>query len=181
LATRSYGVGTVADLADYYRHCRSARAHPRIAELVEAGRSARGASGGWREAAFLYCGAKAPARIDASALLSPFDPVIWLRGGVPARLFEFDYRSRFLCPPRRGSGGVMCCRSCWGRLVARVIEADRAGRRLLVLSAHLEEGEEVDRVAGALAAELRTMAGGWVGAGGVGRRGELARALKAAM
>jgi len=50
-----------------------------------------------------------------------------------------------------------------------------------VLSAHLEEGEEVDRVAGRwrLSCELWRVAG--VGAGGVGRRGELARALKAAM
>jgi uncharacterized protein len=69
------------------------------------------------------------------------------------------------------------------RLVARVdLRADRAARRLIVAAAFLEVGTEPDRVAAALAAELRTMAA-WLGldAIAVGRRGDFARPLAAAL
>ena len=44
------------------------------------------------------------ASIDAAALLSPFDPVVWERGRT-ARLFEFDYRIEIFVPrPQRKFG-----------------------------------------------------------------------------
>ena len=182
LAARAYGVGTVADFADYYR-MPVREAHPRIAELVEAGELCEVRVEGWREAAFLYRGAKAPARIDVAALLSPFDPVVWYRRRT-ARLFEFDYRFEIFVPAEKRKWGCYVLPFLLGeRLVARVdLKADRVGRRLMVLSAHLEEGVEVGGVAEALARELRTMAG-WLGLEPVvvGRRGALAKALRVAV
>ncbi len=68
------------------------------------------------------------------------------------------------------------------RVVARVdLKADRAGGRLLVLSAHLEERAKSGPVARALAEELRTLAN-WISLEGVAveRKGSLAKALAAA-
>ncbi|MGH6631172.1 MAG: winged helix-turn-helix domain-containing protein, partial [Burkholderiales bacterium] len=75
MAARSYGVGTAADLADYYRMpIKEARA--RIAELAAAGNLRQVQVEGWREPAYLHPKAKLPGEINASALLSPFDPVV---------------------------------------------------------------------------------------------------------
>src|SRR5262249_3999871 len=62
LASRSHGVGTAADLADYYRMpVRAAR--PRIAELAQAGELREVRIEGWREPAYIHSEARAPARI----------------------------------------------------------------------------------------------------------------------
>jgi uncharacterized protein YcaQ len=179
LAARSYGVGTAADLADYYRMpIRAARL--RIAELVDAGELGEVGIEGWREPAYLHPAARLPRRIDAATLLSPFDPVVWYRPRA-ARLFDFDYRFEIFVPPARRRWGCYVLPFLLGdRLVARVdLKADRAGRRLLVLAAYLERGAEPGAVADALAAELRILAD-WLGLGGivVGRRGNFATALR---
>jgi uncharacterized protein YcaQ len=181
LAVRSHGVGTAADLADYYRMpIREARL--RIAELVEAGDLRAAQVEGWREPAYLHPKAKLPGRIEASALLSPFDPVVWYRPRA-ARLFDFDYRIEIFTPQEKRRWGYYVLPFLLGdRLVARVdLKADRAGRRLLVLAAYIETGAQPDSVADALAAELWTMAG-WLGLDSVSveRRGGFARALAAA-
>ncbi|MCW1957518.1 MAG: winged helix DNA-binding domain-containing protein, partial [Mycobacterium sp.] len=68
-----------------------------------------------------------------------------------------------------------------GELVARVdLKADRAAGVLRVIGAFIEPGRAPERVAAALAGELRSMAG-WLGLGQVtvGRRGDLVSALRA--
>src|SRR5258708_449806 len=87
-AARAHAIGTTADLADYYRmSIREAR--PRIAELVEAGDVREVQVEGIREPSYLHKEARAPQRINAAALLSPFDPVGWFRRRA-SQLFGFD-------------------------------------------------------------------------------------------
>ena len=182
LAARSHGVGTAGDLADYYRMpVREARL--RLAELVEAGELREVRVEGWREVAYLHPQAKRPRRIDASALLSPFDPVIWYRERAE-RLFDFEYRIEIYVPSAQRRWGYYVLPFLLGdHLVARVdLKADRKQGRLLVQAAHIEPSTDPDEVAPALARELRTLAS-WHGLDSVsvGRRGGFARMLAAAV
>ena len=178
LAARSHGVGTAGDLADYYR-MPIGEARPRIAEMVAAGDLREVRVEGWREPAYLHPEAQLPRRIDGSALLSPFDPVVWYRARA-ARLFNFDYRIEIYVPRAKRKWGYYVLPFLLGdRLVARVdLKADRKERRLLVLAAYLEPDAEPGTVATALTAELRTMAR-WLQLDGVivRRHGDLASAL----
>jgi uncharacterized protein YcaQ len=165
-AARAHGLGTAADLADYFRMpVREAR--PRLDELVEAGELRTVRVEGWREPAYLDPAARAPRRIDAAALLSPFDPLVWFRPRAQ-RLFGFEYRFEIFTPPDRRRWGCYVLPFLLGeRLAARVdLKSDRPARRLRVAAAHLEPGAEPGPVAGALAAELRLLAG-WLGLDGV--------------
>jgi uncharacterized protein len=182
IAAQAYGVGTLSDLADYFRMLgRDAR--PRLAELVEAGELLAVRVEGWREPAYLHAEARAPSRIAASALLSPFDPVVWFRARAK-RLFDFDFRFEIFVPREKRRWGCYVLPFLSGeRLVARVdLKSDRKKRQLRVLAAYLEPENEAEGVTMALAAELRTLAG-WLGLDGVTveRRGDLARALGTAV
>ena len=181
-AARAHGVGAAADLADYYRMpIREAR--PLLVELVAAGEVRQVRVEGWRETAYLHREAASPGHINAAALLSPFDPVIWYRDRA-ARLFGFDYRVEIYVPQEKRRWGYYVLPFLLGdRLVARLdLKADRGARRLLVLAAHLESHAKPGPVADALARELHTMAG-WLGldAVKVARRGGLAKALAIAV
>jgi uncharacterized protein YcaQ len=178
LAARAHGVGTAGDLADYYRMSIT-QARRDIAELVSAGELREVRVEGWREPAYLHPEAKRPARMDAAALLSPFDPVVWHRPRA-ARLFDFDYRIEIFVPEAKRRWGYYVLPFLLGdRLVARVdLKADRGKRLLLVPAAHLEPAAKPAVVAAALATELRLMAA-WLGLDTVivGQRGNLARRL----
>jgi uncharacterized protein YcaQ len=182
LAARAHGIGTARDLADYYR-MPPREARQRLTELVAAGELREVRVEGWREAAFLHPQARLLRRMDASALLSPFDPVIWFRARA-ARLFGFDYRLEIYVPAAKRRWGYYVLPFLFGdRLVARVdLKADRSGRRLLVLAAHLEPGVEAGLVAEALSTELRTL-GAWLGLDSVAvaNRDRFARLLSAAV
>jgi len=182
LAARAHGVGTAADLADYYRMpVREVRR--RLGELVDAGDLHEVCVEGWNETAYLHSNARRPRRIDAAALLSPFDPVVWYRPRT-ARLFDFDYRVEIFFPKSKRRWGYYVLPFLFGdRLVARVdLKADRKRCRLAVPAAYIEPGEDTAAVAGAMAGELKTMAT-WLGleAVSVGRQGDLARALARAV
>ena len=181
VAARGTGVGTAADLADYFR-MKAAEAKPRLAELVESGALRLVTVDGWREAAYLHPDAVAPRKVDARALLSPFDPLIWFRKRT-ARLFDFDYHFEIFVPSHKRRWGSYVLPFLYGdRLAARVdVKADRKGGRLLVPGAYLESWADARPVAKALAEELRTL-GAWLGLEKVkvGRRGNLAGPLAAA-
>ena len=182
LAARAMGVATARDLADYYRMA-PREARQRAAELASAGELHEVRVEGWRDVAYMHRDARIPRAIDAAALLSPFDPLIWFRPRAE-RLFEFDYRIEIYVPrEKRKYGYYVLPFLLRDRLVARVdLKADRAEGYLRVLGAYVEPHARPDDVSSALARELRTMAR-WLGLDdvSVARRGTLARALTAAL
>lgn len=191
IAARAHGIGTVTDLADYFRmKIREAQRH--VAELVDAGDLREVRVEGWREQAYLHKDSEATARAasgrsrraTAVSLVSPFDPVVWHRART-RRLFDFDYLLEIWVPqPKRRWGYYVLPFLFEERLAARVdLKADREAGVLRVISSYLEPHARAnaDAVANALVVELKTMAT-WLGLSGVaiGRRGDFARTLGAA-
>jgi uncharacterized protein YcaQ len=126
--------------------------------LVDSGDLEQVCVAGWRETAYLDPKAEVPRRVEAGALLSPFDPLIWCRPRVE-RLFGFEYRVEIFVPPDRRNYGFYVLPFLLGEdLVARVdLKADRAKGRLQVLGKWFE-GRKTGAVAEALSAELRLLA-----------------------
>ena len=182
LAARYHGVATMDDLTDYHRQ-KNPPCKPLLAELVEEGRLLATRVQGWDKPAFLHPGAARPRRVNARALLSPFDPVVWHRDRA-LRLFGFHYRIEIYVPQHKRQYGYYVLPFLLGdQLVARVdLKADRATRTLLVPGAFGELGVPTAEVADALAAELVLMAS-WLGLDRVivGERGDLASPLRAAV
>jgi hypothetical protein len=181
-AARRLGVATEPDLGDYFRLPRK-DSKARLAELVEAGALRTVAVKGWSAPGYAPHDFKAPRRVRARALLTPFDSMVWARERTE-RLFDFRYRIEIYVPaPKRVHGYYVLPFLLGDRLVARVdLKSDRQAGVLRVVGAFAEPGVEEAEVARELADELRLVSG-WLGLGGVavGRKGDLAGALRRAL
>lgn len=177
-AATALGVGTEADIRDYFR-LSPKLSKPAIAKLVADGELEPVDVDGWTAPAYLRTGQTVPRRDRGTALLCPFDPLIFFRPRVE-RLWNFRYRIEIYVPaPKREFGYYVWPFMLDGRLVGRVdLKADRAKDALHVVGAFAEPERDKSRVAQALAAQLRTMAQ-WLGLADltVGNRGDLTREL----
>ena len=161
-AVRHQGIGTVHDIADYFRlHMSSSE--PILAQLAKDGDIEEVEVRGWNRPVYLDPDAVRPRTITGATLLSPFDPITWYRERAE-RLFGFEYRIEIYVPePQRTFGYYTLPFMLDGELVGRVdLKADRKQRALLVRSAWREEGTDFRRVGAALTSELETFAS-WLG------------------
>ena len=152
------GVATATDLADYYRQ-KPAAVKPLITELLEEGELREVAVDGWTEKAFVHRSAKLPKQLHATALLSPFDSLVWCRPRNE-RLFDFHYRIEIYTPKEKRKFGYYVLPFMMnGQMVGRVdLKSDRANSKLLVHSVHTEKGIKRATISDALDNELRAMA-----------------------
>ena len=182
LAGRSLGVATEKDLRDYFR-LRPDEAAAAVRSLVEEGALVPVDVEGWRGPAYLSAGAHVPRWVRATALLSPFDPLVWERSRT-SRLFGFDYRIEIYVPAERRVHGYYVLPFLQDEaLRARVdLKGDRQAGVLRVKAAWGEPGHDPAHTAQALAVELRRAAD-WQGLGDVlvEPRGDLAGRLAAAV
>jgi hypothetical protein len=177
IAVRAMGVGTAFDLRDYFR-MPVADAKARTAELVEAGELVPVTVKGWREPAYMDPAARRPRRVDAQALLSPFDNLIWYRERTE-RMFGVRYRIEIYTPAHKRTHGYYVLPFLEGdALTAKVdLKSDRKAGVLIVQASQAEPwASEATPVR--LAQELKLMAG-WLGLQSVRveRKGDLAGAL----
>ena len=181
-AAGALGVATELDLRDYYR-LPVVDARESLARLVEAGDVIPVVVRGWDAPAYLDPAARTPRRVPASALLAPFDPLVFFRPRL-ARLFGMDYRIEIYVPEHKRVHGYYVFPYLWDETVAvRVdLKHDRAARVLRVQSSHAEDDVDRGALSASLAVDLRTMAG-WLGADDVvvADRGDLAGELTRAL
>ena len=177
VAARAMGIGTARDLRDYFRMPVEGF-KSRLSELVEAGELLPVAVKGWRETAYLDPAARRPRGVQAHALLSPFDNLIWFRERTE-RIFGVRVRLEIYTPAHKRTHGYYVLPFLEGdALTARVdLKADRKAGVLIAQASHAEPWAG-DATAPRLAEELAKMAG-WLGLSEVRieRRGDLAGAL----
>jgi uncharacterized protein YcaQ len=143
-SVRALGIGTVSDIADYYRLLQ-APTRAALDDLVDAGEVVPVTVAGWDRPAYLHAEARIPRRVDAAALLSPFDPIVWERDRT-LRMFGFHYRIEIYTPaPKRVYGYYTLPVLIDEQLVGRVdLKSDRQNGVLRVQSAWREPGASVD-------------------------------------
>ena len=179
LSARAHGVGTLTDLADYYR-IKTEPARAAVHDLVDSGELQPVTVAGWDRPAFLHRDARIPRRIEATALLSPFDPVVRERRRAE-RMFGFHYRIEIYTPAlKRIFGYYTLPLLIDDRLVGRVdLKSDRKNRVLRVQSSWTEV-DAPPETAARLAPLLRETAA-WQGLESIDvmARGDLAGPLAA--
>jgi len=144
-AAVAHGIGTARDFADYYR-IKGPRVGVALQELEDAGELIPVRVPGWESAgrpvaAWMHRDARKPRQMEAAALLSPFDPVVWYRDRA-LRMFGFHYRIEIYTPaPKRVYGYYSLPILIDDALVGRIdLKSDRQAGVLRVQSAWTEPG-----------------------------------------
>jgi uncharacterized protein YcaQ len=177
-AAKVCGVGTLDDITGYFKidglrdrlpagprwtwpkTTGSRRSKPiakrLVSELVEEERLLPARVESWREPAYLHPRVRAPRAVEARALVTPFDSLMWERSRVE-RLFGMKYTIEMYLPaPKRVYGYYVCPFLLGDTLVARCdLKADSARGTLMVQSAFIEPGQDARRVIPDLVSELR--------------------------
>mgnify|MGYP001560760418 CR=1 FL=1 len=178
----AHGIGTHKDLSDYFRLQLTA-SKPMLEVLVESGELLPVRVPGWKDQAYLHKDATTPRQVRRSALLSPFDPLVWARART-LRLWDVDYKIEIYVPEAKRTHGYYCLLFLHDEAIrARVdLKSDRKAGVLRVQSAWHEPGAEALDMAEALASELRRAAA-WQGLPDVlvEPRGDLAAELSGAL
>ena len=161
-AARALGLATEQDLRDYFR-MDTADTRLRLAELSESGELQAVQVEGWRHTAWCPGELKVPRGLKPTALLSPFDSLIWARERTE-RLFGFRYRLELYTPAAKRVYGYYVLPFLYaGQLVGRVdLRAERAHGRLAVYAVHEEAAGMSTEALLALGQQLRTLAD-WLG------------------
>lgn len=172
-AVKALGVAKAAWIPDYHR---TRRPHPDADALVEEGALLRARVEGWDAPVYIHPdhaelarsaadGALAP---SLTAILSPFDPIVWDRRRA-LELFGFDYRLECYTPAEKRRYGYFTLPILRrGALVGRVdAKAHRRDGRFELKSLELEPGVRVsERFTRDIAAALVRCAR-WHGCAGV--------------
>jgi uncharacterized protein len=158
IAAHAQGVATEKQLREYFL-LRPEHGKARVQELVGAGELLPVWVEGISQRMYLWVDAPEPRQVQARALLSPFDSLIWDRERI-LRLFDFHYRISIYTPATERTHGYYVMPLLLGdRLVARIdLKTDSAKSALLAQSAHREPDVDECEVAAQLAEELRSMA-----------------------
>lgn len=180
-AAIAHGIGTLPDLADYYR-IKQTQAKDALQRLLDEGEVREVTVPGWTKPAYMHRDAKVPRRIETAALLSPFDPVVWERDRA-LRMFGFHYRIEIYTPAHKRIFGYYSLPILIDdELVGRIdLKNDRHAKVLRVQSAWREEGAR-SGIAERIVPVLREIAA-WQGCESiaVADRGDLARELASAL
>lgn len=181
-AARAHGIATTSDITDYFR-LKKVPVASILDELRDEGVVQQVSVEGWRHHAWLHREARIPRKIEAAALLSPFDPVVWHRDRAE-RLFDFHYRIEIYTPAHKRVFGYYSLPILVDdKIVGRIdLKNDRHAGVLRVQSAwheaHADRTVVAERIAPVLRRTLQ-----WQGLGGVEvkDRGNLAPAIASAL
>lgn len=138
-AISALGVATERDIRDYFR-LDTLDARRALLDLLDGSDIVKANVEGWRNVAYMAAGTANPLKAHKrTALLSPFDSLIWERDRMH-RLFEFHYRIEIYTPAHKRVHGYYVLPILHGdRLIGRIdLKADRPKRRLLVQRLTLE-------------------------------------------